>query len=78
MAYVKVFPRGNTPEDRDKALEQALKAFKRQVEREGIIKDLRKREEYIPPSVQKRIRKKEAIKRANKYNARRRRFFRDK
>ena len=28
MAYVKVFPRGNTPEDRDKALEQALKAFK--------------------------------------------------
>ena len=63
MAYIKVFYRGDTEEERQKSFEQALKAFKRAAEREGIIKDLRKREEYISPSKKRRERHKEAVKR---------------
>lgn len=78
MAYVRVFPKGNSKEDRDQALEQALKAFKRQVDKEGIIKDVRKREEYIPPSVERRNKQKEAIKRARRIEAKKRRFLRNR
>lgn len=78
MAFVKVFVNGNTQEDRDKALEKALNAFRKQVTKEGIVQEVKKREEYLPPSVTKRIKRKEAIKRANKLARKRQRFFRDK
>lgn len=78
MAFVKVFVNGNTQEDRDKALEKALNAFRKQVAKEGIVQEVKKREEYLPPSVTKRIKRKEAIKRANKLARKRQRFFQDK
>lgn len=36
------------------SFETALKAFKRQCEREGILSDLKKREHYEKPSVKKK------------------------
>ena len=78
MAYVKVFRKDETPEERNEALERALRAFKHQVAKEGIIKDLHSREEYLPPSVKKRNKRKESIKRARRLAAKRRRFNKDK
>lgn len=77
MAYVKVFYKDSSEEGRLAAVESAIKSFKRKVEKEGIIKDVRKREEYNPPSVVKRIKHKEAVKRNKKAEAKRRRFNKD-
>ena len=46
--------------------------------KEGIIKDLHSREEYLPPSVKKRNKRKESIKRARRLAAKRRRVNKDK
>jgi len=46
----------------DEALERALKRFKRQVEKEGIIREWKKREFYEKPSAL-RNRKKKALER---------------
>ena len=78
MAFVKVYYKGGSDEERATALEIALKSFKRKVEREGIIKEVRNREEYTPPSVRKRMKQKEAIKRARRMESKKRRFYRDK
>lgn len=78
MAFVKVYYKGSSEEERSAALEIALKSFKRKVEREGVIKEVRAREQYTPPSVQRRLKKKEAIKRARRMESKKRRFFRDK
>ena len=78
MAFVKVFVNGNMQEDRDKELEKALNACRKQVAKEGMVQEVKKREEYLPPSVTKRIKRKEAIKRANKLARKRQRFFQDK
>ena len=78
MAFVKVYYKGTSDEEKATALEIALKSFKRKVEREGTIKEVRDREEYTPPSVRKRLKKKEAIKRARRMESKKRRFFRDK
>ena len=77
MAYVKVFYKDNSDEGRLAAVESAIKSFKRKVEKEGIIKDVKKREEYNPPSVIKRIKHKEAVKRNRKAESKRRRFNKD-
>ena len=76
-AFVKVFYRGTSDEEKAAALESALKSFKRKVEREGTIKEVRRREEYQPPSVVKRMKHKESIKRSKKMESKRRRFNRD-
>lgn len=78
MAYVKVYYKGDSEEEKATALEIALKSFKRKVEREGVLKELRNREQYTPPSVQKRLKRKEAIKRARRMASKKRRYFHDK
>lgn len=79
MAFVKVYYKGNSEEEKAAALEIALKSFKRKSEKEGIIKEVRRREEYQPPSVTRRMKRKEAIKRARRAESKRRRYFtRDK
>ncbi|MDA3850178.1 MAG: 30S ribosomal protein S21 [Spirochaetaceae bacterium] len=54
MAYVRI---GD-----DEILEKALKRFKRQVEKEGIIREFKKREYFEKPSTIKN-RKQKALKR---------------
>ena len=48
--------------DENEPLEKALKKFKRQVEKEGIIREWKKREYYEKPSTV-RNRKRKALKR---------------
>lgn len=55
------------------SIEQALRRFNREVLRAGIIKELRRREFYEPPSVAKKRERKERerkIVRERKYAAR--------
>ena len=47
----------------DESLEQALRRFNREVLREGIIRELRKREFYEKPSQRKRREKEQARRR---------------
>ena len=50
----------------NESLENALKRFKRKCQKDDIIKDLRKHEEYVRPSVKKKLKKVEAIKNKRK------------
>jgi len=52
--------------------EKAMKRFKRKVEREGIMKDVRKNRYYRKPSVKKKDKAKAAEKRRRKLAKRRR------
>jgi small subunit ribosomal protein S21 len=47
-------------------LESALKRFKRKCQKDGIIGDLRKKEEYVKPSVARKKKSENARKRARK------------
>jgi small subunit ribosomal protein S21 len=62
MARVKVRKNENT--------EKAIKRFKRKVEREGILKDIKKNRFYRKPSVKKKEKSKAAEKRRRKLNKR--------
>ena len=42
-------------------IERALKKFKRKFERTGIVKELRKRQQYDKPSVHNRLKRERAI-----------------
>ena len=48
------------------SLESALKRFKRKCQKDGIIGDLRKKEQYEKPSVRKKKKSEAARKRAMK------------
>jgi len=63
MARVKVNP--------DTGLEHALRQFKRLCEREGIRKSLREREHYTPPSVKKKLKRKELMRKLRRRKRRR-------
>ena len=41
-------------------LEEALKRFKRECEKNGILKEIKRRETYMPPSVKRKIKSQEA------------------
>ena len=55
------------------ALEKALKRFKKKVEAAGILKDVRKREHFVKPSVQRKEKQLAAEKRRRRSVARSRR-----
>jgi small subunit ribosomal protein S21 len=42
-------------------IERALKKFKRKFERTGVVKELRKRQAFIKPSVEKRKKRQHAV-----------------
>jgi len=42
------------------SIEEALRRFKRDCQRSGILKEIRQREHYISPSLKKKLKKKEA------------------
>lgn len=44
-------------------LEKALRRFKKKFEKAGVLKDLRKNEAYVKPSVQRRMRSSKAARR---------------
>jgi len=50
----------------NEGLENALKRFKRKCQKDGIISDLRRKEEYVKPSVAKKEKSKAARKKAKK------------
>ena len=43
-------------------LEAAIKRFKRKVENDGILKEYRERQYFMKPSMKKRLKNKEAIR----------------
>lgn len=47
-------------------IERALKRFKRKVEQSGVLKEVRKREHYLKPSVKKKLKARAAEARARK------------
>jgi small subunit ribosomal protein S21 len=47
-------------------IERAIKRFKRKVEQAGILKEVRKREHYLKPSVRKKLKARAAVARARK------------
>jgi len=55
--YVKVT--GNTEAD----LQRALRIFNKKVKEAGIIQEIYDRREYVKPSVKKKLKKEEAIRR---------------
>lgn len=54
-------------------LEKALKRFKKKVEAAGILKDVRKREHYVKPSMRRKEKQLAAEKRRRRSAARARR-----
>ena len=50
----------------NESLESALKRFKRQTSRDGVIQEVRKREHYESPSVKRRKKSEAARKNRNK------------
>ena len=50
----------------NESLESALKRFKRKCQKDGIIGDIRKKEEYKKPRVKKKEKSEAARKRARK------------
>tara|TARA_Y100001937_G_scaffold52241_1_gene72332 strand:+ start:215 stop:415 length:201 start_codon:yes stop_codon:yes gene_type:complete len=51
--------------------ERAMKRFKRKVEKEGIMRDLKNKRHYQKPSVRKKLKRKLAEKRRRKIERRR-------
>ena len=47
-------------------IEKALRAFKKQVEKAGIMKELKNRKHYLKPSIRKKLKSKEARKKSRK------------
>ncbi|KRN31684.1 30S ribosomal protein S21 [Weissella halotolerans] len=51
---------------KNESLDDALRRFKRGVSKDGILQEFRKREYYIKPSVQRKLKSEAARKRKNK------------
>ena len=52
--------------DREKNLEDALRTFKRRVNRDGILQECRKREYYVKPGIKRRLKHENAMKELRK------------
>lgn len=61
--YVK---KSSTKEEYEQNLEEAVKRFKRKVNRDGILQEVRKREYYVKPGVAKRLKHENAMKEVRK------------
>ena len=44
-------------------LDMALKKFRKKVERSGVLRELRKRRHYVKPSLTRRLKEAEAVRR---------------
>ena len=52
-------------------LEEAIKRFKRECEKNGILREIKRRETYTPPSVKRKLNSEEAQRRARRTKRRR-------
>lgn len=52
------------------SIEEALRRFKRDCERNGILKEVRKREHHTPPSVLRKLKIKEAKRKMSRLSRR--------
>ncbi len=53
------------------AVDEALRRFKRECERNGLLRELKRRQHYAPPSVRRRLKAAEARRRLSKLRRRR-------
>jgi len=54
----------------DESIEDAMRRFKHECEKNGILKEIKKREFYIAPSVEKKIKKQELKRKLRKLTIR--------
>jgi len=52
-------------------IEEALRRFKRECERNGILKEIKRREHYLPPSIKKKLKAQELQRKLRKSRRRR-------
>jgi len=57
---------------KDNNVSQGFRKLKKKLHNEGVIQDIQDRKYYIKPSVKKRLKRKEAIRRQQKETAKRR------
>ncbi|MDR0384257.1 MAG: 30S ribosomal protein S21 [Christensenellaceae bacterium] len=50
----------------NEGFEGALKRFKRKIAKDGVLQDMKRKEEYVKPSVRKKLKRQEARKRKRK------------
>lgn len=50
----------------DQTVDSALKIFKRKVNNDGLLKELRDKEYYVKPGVKKRLKHEAAVRQRNK------------
>lgn len=52
-------------------IEEALRRFKRECERNGILKEIKRREHYLPPSLKRKLKAAEARRKMRRVKRRR-------
>ena len=55
----------------NESIEEALRRFKRECERNGILKEIKRRAYYLTPSVKRKLRQKEAIRKMKRLRRKR-------
>lgn len=55
------------------AIEDALRRFKRECERNGVLREIKRRDHYIPPGVKRKLKAIEARRKIRRAQSRRRR-----
>lgn len=50
----------------EESIEEALRRFKHDCERNGILKEIKRREHYMPPSMKRKIKSQEARRKVRK------------
>ena len=53
------------------SIEEALRRFKRECERNGILKEIKRREYYLSPSVKRKLKEQDARRKARRQRRRR-------
>ncbi|MBI4056447.1 MAG: 30S ribosomal protein S21 [Elusimicrobia bacterium] len=53
------------------SIEEALRRFKRECERNGVLREIKRREFYLPPSVRRKLKAQEARRRMRRMRRRR-------
>ena len=52
-------------------IEEALRRFKRECERNGILKEIKRREHYMSPNVKRKLKEQEALRKMRRLRRRR-------
>ena len=59
--------KGNTVYVKNDNVEQALRKFKKKITEQGLLQEVRDRQEYIKPTIERKIKKSQAKRRWKKY-----------